>query len=154
MIRPTLADRNRSSAHFYVFDGTEGLLRTVEPDRPAWEALRGAWDRFMTDLQDDVPPQLTERDCQTRSDPEWTRAAKSYLALKEAAENVGQQLDTAKEKLISLATHPSVSGAGVKVTRFWRQGSVDYKKIPELVGVDLEGYRKKGGFETRVSVGR
>ena len=43
------------SAHFYVFDGNEGLLRTVEPDRQAWEALRGAWDRFMTDLQDDVP---------------------------------------------------------------------------------------------------
>ena len=50
--------------------------------------------------------------------------------------------------------HPSEAGFGVSVTRFWKQGSVDYKKVPELKGVDLEAYRQKGRWERRVSVGK
>jgi hypothetical protein len=33
-------------------------------------------------------------------------------------------------------------------------GSVDYKRVPELAGVDLDNYRQKGRFETRVTVGK
>lgn len=139
-------------AHFYVFDGTEGLLTTVYPDKEAWKALRTGWDRFMSHLRSDIPPELTDRDSQTRDDPEWTRAAKAYLSLKEASDNVAEQLEAAKAKLIALAQHPSVTGAGVKVTRFWKQGSVDYKRVPALEGVDLEAYRGKGRLEVRVNV--
>jgi hypothetical protein len=38
------------------------------------------------------------------------------------------------------------------VTRFWKVGNVDYKKVIELRGVDLEQYRGKGREEVRVSV--
>ena len=54
--------------------------------------------------------------------------------------------------LIGLAGHPREQGAGVTVTRYWKAGSVDYKKVPQLQGVDLEPFRKKGGEEVRVSV--
>ena len=46
----------------------------------------------------------------------------------------------------------AANDAGVTVTRFWRAGSVDYKKVPQLQGVDLEPYRKKGPEEVRVTV--
>lgn len=139
-------------AHFFVFDGTGGLLNTVHPDKSAWRALREAWDRFMSCLRHDIPPELTERDSQTRSDPEWVQAAESYLSLKEASDNLDTELETAKARLIALAEHPSVSGAGVKVTRFWKQGTVDYKRVPALQGVDLDSYRGKGRLEVRVNV--
>ncbi len=42
--------------------------------------------------------------------------------------------------------------AGVSVTRFWKAGSVDYKRVVELRGVDLQQYRGRGGEEIRVSV--
>lgn len=45
-----------------------------------------------------------------------------------------------------------MQGAGVTVTRFWRQGSVDYKKVPELSGVDLDQYRKRATEEARVTM--
>lgn len=139
-------------AHFYVFDGVEGVLNTVYPDKEAWKDLQQGWDRFMACLRNDIPPELTERDSQTRDDPEWHKAAKAYLTLKDAADNVSTQLETAKARLIELAEHPSVSGAGVKVTRFWKQGSVDYKRVPALQGVDLDAYRGKGRLEVRVNV--
>ena len=89
-----------------------------------------------------------------QEDTVWQAAAESYLQLKAEAEALTTRLDKAKEALVALAQHPSEAGFGVSVTRFWKQGSVDYKQVPELQGVDLEPYRKKGGFETRVTVGR
>ena len=81
-------------------------------------------------------------------------AAETYVKLKLEADRLAEQVDAAKTALIALASHPSETGFGVSVTRFWKQGSVDYKKVPELAGVDLEVYRQKGRWETRVSIGR
>jgi hypothetical protein len=45
-----------------------------------------------------------------------------------------------------------VQGAGATVTRFWKAGNVDYKKVVELQGVDLERYPGKAREEVRVTV--
>ena len=41
----------------------------------------------------------------------------------------------------------------MSVTRYWKAGNVDYKKVVELQGVDLERYRGKAREEVRVTVG-
>ncbi|MBK7416388.1 MAG: hypothetical protein IPJ38_16090 [Dechloromonas sp.] len=81
-------------------------------------------------------------------------SGRGYVQLKAEAELLAERVDTAKEALVALASHPSEAGFGVSVTRFWKTGSVDYKRVPELAGVDLDGYRQKGRFETRVMVGK
>ena len=53
---------------------------------------------------------------------------------------------------MELATHSRESGYGVSVTRYWKAGSVDYKKVTELQGVDLGMYRGKMREEVRVTV--
>ena len=145
-----------SLAHLYVFDGQreEGILMEVSPDPARWARIRQAWDGFMRCLETDTPPELTERDRVTRKDEEWRLAAEKFQALKLQAEALVTQLDEAKEKLVGLASHPSESGFGVSVTRFWKQGSIDYKRVPALEGVNLDAYRQKGRIETRVSVGK
>ena len=45
--------------------------------------------------------------------------------------------------------HSSEKGFGVSVSRYWKAGNIDYKKVPEPAGIDLEQYR---GTEVRVSV--
>ena len=44
------------------------------------------------------------------------------------------------------------SGEGVNVVKLWKAGSIDYKAIPELKGVNLNRYRGKGREEVRVTV--
>jgi putative phage-type endonuclease len=141
-------------AHLYVFDGSEGLLREVAPQPERWQAIQAAWDTFMRCIETDTPPELTERDKVIRKDSTWQAAAEVYLDLKRQAEALGALVDEAKEKLVGLASHPSESGAGVTVTRFWKQGNVDYKKVPELKGVDLNAYRGAGREEVRLTVGK
>jgi len=141
-------------AHLWVFDGTEGLLLEVARDEAIMASIRAAWDGFQKYLDTDTPPPLSDRDTATRDDPEWKLAALGYLNAKRMAEEATATLEAAREQLVGLTSHPSESGAGVTVTRFWKQGNVDYKRVPELDGVSLDGYRGKGREEVRVTVAK
>lgn len=137
--------------HLYVFDGTEGLLVEVKPEELSWTRIRSDWDVFMTFIVKDQPPPLTHRDARLRGDEAWKQAAEAYIAAKHLVDEAGDALDGAKERLIALARHPSESGFGVTVTRYWKKGAVDYKRIPQLKGADLEQYRTPGKEEVRIS---
>lgn len=141
-------------AHLYVFDGQQGLLVETLPKPTDWRRICAAWDAFAGYLASDTPPPLTDRDTRARSDPVWVQAAQRFIAAKQAADAAAALADQAKAALVTLAQHPSESGAGVGVTRYWKQGAVDYKRVPQLQGVDLDAYRKAGSVEVRVSVGK
>jgi hypothetical protein len=103
-------------------------------------------------VRDDQPPPLTERDTVVRTDPEWIAAAQEYITTKKRADETTAALDTLKQRLIALASHTSEQGGGVSVSRYWKAGAIDHKKVPELAGVDLESYRGPEREETRVTV--
>ena len=134
-----------------MFDGQHGLLRVVLPDDAALEAIRAGWGSFAQCLATDTPPALTDADSRLRGDAEWHQAATAFLAAKREADDVAARVEATRTVLVALATHPKETGAGVSVTRFWKAGSVDYKKVVELKGVDLEQYRGKAREEVRVT---
>jgi predicted phage-related endonuclease len=138
-------------AHLYVFDGTAGILLEQKPELDAWETIRRGWDHFMELIRTDQPPPLAGRDTVIRTDTDWEGAASEYIALKQAAETATELLDAAKQRLVALASHTSETGGGVTVTRYWKSGPIDYKKIPELSALDLEQYRGPLREETRVT---
>jgi hypothetical protein len=138
-------------AHLWVFDGERGLLREIRPDPAMHGHIRAAWDSFAPCLESDTPPPLTDADSRRRDDPAWLEAAQAFVAAKAQADVAAERLETAKAALVALAGHPKETGAGVTVTRFWKAGSVDYKRVVELRGVDLEPYRGKAREEVRVS---
>jgi len=140
-------------AHVYVFDGTEGVLLEQAPQPERWETIRQGWDEFMRCIAEDTAPPLTARDTRERGDEAWRSAAAAYLQAKRQAEVSAAAADEAKAALVALASHPSESGAGVSVTQFWKKGAVDYKRVPQLKGVDLESYRKESRLEVRVAAG-
>jgi len=140
-------------AHLWVFDGERGLLRTIERDLAVMDAILAAWEAFAVFLATDTPPPLIDADTVHRDDAQWAQAALAYTQAKQAAQASDEALDRAKEALVALARHPREQGAGVSVTRYWKAGTVDYRKVAELRGVDLEQYRGKGREEVRVTVG-
>lgn len=95
---------------------------------------------------------MTERDRVERADEAWQQAAQRYISLKRAADAANEQANDAKADLVKLAQHPSETGSGVTVTRFRNQGSVDYKQMPQLRGVELARYRGTGKMETLVTI--
>ncbi len=125
-------------AHLFVYANGEGILIEQKPEEAAWDTIRQEWNAFMEFIALDRPPPLTERDTVVRTDQRWQAAAAAYLALKAEAEAASVRLDEAKAALVGLAEHVSEKGFGVSVARFWKIGAVQYAKVPELAGLDLE----------------
>ena len=98
------------------------------------------------------PPPLTDRDTRLRNDPEWLEAAAAFLELKSKHEELGTKFEEAKGRLVGLTSHPSESGNGVSVKRYWKRGPINYKKIPQLEALDLEQYRGALREETRITI--
>jgi len=139
-------------AHLFVFDGASGILLEQRPEVSAWDTIRQDWDRFMELVRADQPPPMTERDTVIRTDAEWMGAAQEYIAAKHRADETAATLDALKQRLTDLTRHSSEQGGGVSVSRYWKAGNVDYKRVPALAGVDLEQYRAAAREETRVTV--
>ena len=141
-------------AHLWVSDGNEGVLHTILRDEAAMESIRAGWDDFQRYLDSDTPPPLVDGDTVKREDAEWSVAAEIYLAAKREAEAADVKMDAAKQALVALCNHPREQGHGVSVTRYWKAGNVEYKKIPELKVVELDKYRGAAREEVRVTIAK
>jgi hypothetical protein len=104
--------------------------------------------RCVTEAQ--APP-LTARDTRVRDDPEWLSAAAAYLELRTAYDELSAKVGEAKERLTALATHAKEEGGGLVVARFLKRGSVDYKRVPQLIDVNLDAFRGPNREEIRVT---
>lgn len=141
-----------SLAHLFVYDGQEGIIVEQRPVPADWARVQTGWDEFMAFIAKDTPPPLSDKDTLVRTDADWQAAAEAFTRLKADADAAATRLDEAKARLIGLAKHTSEKGHGVQVTRFWKQGAVDYRKVPELAGVEMEKYRGPAREEVRVSL--
>lgn len=138
-------------AHLWVFDGSKGMLHTIERDEPVMRRIRAGWEDFQQYLTSDTPPPLNDADTVLREDAPWSKAAHAFAEAKRAADLADAGLGKARDELVALACHPREQGAGVTVTRYWKAGSVAYAKIPALQGLDLSSYRGKAREEVRVT---
>jgi putative phage-type endonuclease len=139
-------------SYLWVYDGNEGIGIIIEPDAETFEQIKAAWESFQLYLDNDTPPPLTDQDTLTRSDALWQQAAAEYLSCKATCDVAQTKADEAKSRLVALTAHSRETGYGVSVTRYWKIGNVDYKKVPELVGVNLAPYRGKMREEVRVTL--
>lgn len=141
-------------AHLWVSDGSEGVLYPISRDEAVMASIREAWDGFQHHLDSDTPPPLVDGDTVKREDANWSAAAALYLVAKREAEVADVKVDVAKQVLVALCNHPREQGAGVSVTRYWKVGNVDYKKIPELKVVELDKYRGAAREEVRITASK
>ena len=130
-----------SRAHLWVFDGNVGINTLIYSDESTFDCIKLAWEAFQPFLDSDTPPPLTDQDTKPRADAAWKEAAEAYRGWKSVVDEAQAKADAAKAKLIEMTTHSREAGYGVAVTRFWKAGNVDYKRVPEMQGVDLELYR-------------
>lgn len=140
-------------AHLFVFDGdAEGLLLEVAPNMDAIGELLDQWEKFWAYVQKDIEPPLTDKDVAVRYDRNWRNAADAYKAAVAELEAAEKRVKEARRALLVLDNRHRVTGAGLTITRFLRQGPVEYSKIPALEKVDLDQYRKKPVEQVRITL--
>lgn len=74
---------------------------------------------------------------------------KEKMALLKQAE---KEAEEAQMGLLQACGEKPYEGKGVKVAEIERVGSVDYKAIPALKGIDLEPFRKPGSKYWKITL--
>ena len=147
-----MACTGRQWCDFYQWAPNGDSLESVAYD-PQWFAdnlpkLEAFYERFLSEL--DNPAHLEEKHKEIN-----TQQAKLLIdEYQDLTDSIDQATERKKEvfdELVKLAKGRNSLIWGRKLTQVERKGSVDYKSIPQLKGIDLEQYRKKPTSYWRLS---
>ena len=94
-------------------------------------------------MQDFIAPELSKKDYIMKTDKYWEAYALEWLDIQKEMENLQKREQELRTSIIELSNNHSCIGGGIRVRRCISKGQIDYSKIPELHGVDLERYRKE-----------
>lgn len=146
-----MACANVVKAHYFSYRDGNFHLVEVARDEEFINDLLVKEREFFKCMQDFKAPEMHAKDYVERLDEEWHQACETWRE-RDAQLKEAKLLEAeAKARLIHLSNGISTVGYGVKATKFARKGAVDYGKIPEIEGVDLEQYRKKPTVMWRVT---
>lgn len=129
---------------YVAFDGKDGILIYVKRDQNFINEMIPKLKEFYECLLQYNPPTMTTKDYQMRSDPSWNHLAESYRNAYLDTKRAELLEESLKQELILSSGGQSSMGSGIKLSKIPRKGSIDYSVIPQLQGLDLEPYRKKG----------
>lgn len=128
---------------YYSYNQERGVIVPFERDETKLKELFAAERKFWDLVLTDTPPEFTERDFKLIRDPNLVQFFEHYKACKLEADRAEKALAEAKKQLLEINPNERVRCAGVQMMPITRKGNVDFSKVPELSGVDLEMYRKK-----------
>lgn len=139
-----LACLGHDHLHYWSYHKGEGLLVVVKKDEDYVKQLYIAESKFWIDnVLGQVEPERDDKDYIECVSPEWVDLAETLMNIKYQMKILEESEETCKARLKVLAKGKNTKGAGVKITRGYVRGLIDYKNIPELANVDLEKHRKK-----------
>ena len=136
-------DRNLKQGLYssYCPKTKETVIVEVKKDELFIEQMLEEEEKFYQMMLNKEAPPLCDRDYRIQGD-KWIELALETKELGDYAKSVQEQYEEKRKELISLSDGQNCIGGGIKLTRSLPKGLVDYKSIPELMGVNLEMYRK------------
>lgn len=139
---------------YYSYKDGEGVCISVAPDPKHLEDYIIKAKNFWDLVQSRTPPELSEKDFKIGKDPELLKAVADWRLSKLNADIAITHEETEKKRMLSFVTHARMKIGEVTIQKTNRVGSVNYKSIPELKGVDLEKFRGKPSESWRCTIGR
>lgn len=113
----------------------------IYPDPEAFKAILAATDGFMKRVRSGEIPEPGERDW-VQVDAEML--AEEYVKLEQMIEKATADQKLIREKILAKCKGITRARAGaLTVTVSVRKGNIDYKKVPQLEGLNLDQYRGK-----------
>jgi len=137
---------------YVSFDGENGVTILVPRDEEYCENLFISELAFLASLIDFRPPAPTDKDWVTVDDSTALEKAERYRQLTLLIDELENERAEIRHLLEPEEGHPRLIVGDMKIQRVIRKGAIDYEKIPELQGKDLEPYRKKPIMQWRFSV--
>lgn len=126
--------------YFSFLNEEDYALVEVMRDDSYIEVLRAQEETFWDCVQNFVEP-TGSRPAFVRKDEFWTVLSNEWKEVQGELARLKDREAELREKIVEHCNEDVTMGNGIKVQRLQRKGSIKYKDIPELKGVDLEKYR-------------
>jgi putative phage-type endonuclease len=138
--------------YYFSYSGGKGVLVEVVPEPEFIYEMLILEEKFWNLMVNKEAPPLCERDyIDKRYDKMWEIHAQLWLDSHYALKKAELDEEVARKHLLELSEGRNALCSKVKVTRSFCKGAVDYKLVPELIGVDLDLYRKPPCEKWRLS---
>ena len=141
-IQHALDTTGASKCYYVVSNGEKDTWVEVFPDVKLIQKIREACEKFYACMKSGEAPALTDKDYVETNDKEFLSLMTDYYQVKTQLGILKDTEEKIKEDLIRLAKGKNTKSSNGRLTRSVCKGQVDYKLVPELIGVDLESYRK------------
>lgn len=136
--------------HAFYFSWNEKSSKVIEIEKNSNYCVQliAKETEFWSYVEDFIAPPLTEMDLKkkdtylTREDDLWTHSALQWKEASTMLKHWKEKEEEARQNLIHLSGKSNVKGAGIELSKVVRKGSINYQEIPQLLGVNLEQYRK------------
>lgn len=138
--------------YYFSFDGKDGKLLKAYRDDDYINRMIEAETIFWECVQTLTAPPFGDKDFIERKDFQWLQGSKDWLETKNQLKELEEKEQKQRQYLIQLAENQSCKGNGITLTKIVRKGNIEYEKIPELMGLDLEKYRKNNIETWRIGV--
>lgn len=115
----------------------------VAPDKTYIETLFKELTAFWRLIETQTPPELEARDEYVFKDKKITAMADEYIKRKKILDDAQKDFDEIEDTIKKVASnkHPTTRIGALSISTVVRKGNVNYAKIPQLNGVDLEKFR-------------
>lgn len=128
--------------YYFSYDGINNACIEVKIDEVYIAKMLDLEKKFWECLQNFDPPELTDRDCIENNSDEWRYLVQDYKHCMQAIKSYETNAESAKKKLIEMAKGKNARGAGIKLMKMFRKGSIDTDKLAKAAGLDKEKFRK------------
>ena len=138
------------SASLVVSDAEQHIeiAAPIEKLKEDWVTLKATWEAFFENYEPGKPFHENESE-------RAVVLAKVYIELTNRQAKLKNHVESVKNDLIVLSQgEPMTVGCLTVSKEIIRQGNVDYSKVPELEGVDLEPYRKASSTYQKIEVAK
>lgn len=124
--------------YFSYHEETNALIKVYRDDKYIKELITQE-EKFFECLKNFETPPLMDRDYTHHTDVRWAKLVERLQEIK----RLTAQEDEIKKELLAMAEGKNAMGAGIKISKCMRKGSIVYSDVPELKGIDLNAYRKE-----------
>jgi putative phage-type endonuclease len=106
---------------------------------------------FMKCLDELIPPKLSNKDFVKKNDDLWNQTAKQWLDVNQQLKLIEKKEKELRDNLINMSGQSNAMGAGIKLSKIVRKGSIKYNEIPAIKNVNLEEFRSETTVSFRIS---
>jgi putative phage-type endonuclease len=150
-IQHQMAVLGLNNMFYFVFDGSTGIVLEIKRDDAYIDSIYRKETEFWNRLRNFEPPELLDKDYREIASDEWNQWVNVYNEADAMLKDAEEKKERARKMLIDLSNGQNTRGKGLTLTKYVRRGTIDYNLVPELLGKDLEPYRKKPAESWRIT---